>query len=257
MAILGSGMAFLDQTVVNVALAVMQRSLGATVGQMQWILPGPSQPVPFSVGFRARLSGRDRYTVCMRAASVPRIHRYTYRQYLDHETSSNVKHEFIDGDIYAMAGGTIEHAVISMNVGVAISSQLRGSPCIVASSDLKVRVLATDLATYPDVTVICGQVQRDSQSGDVALNPTLVVEVSSKSTEDWDRGEKPENYKQIPSLLACVLVSHRRQQVEVVRRGSDGTWTTEIAGPGQSVSLPLPGCMLAVDDVYRNVDIPA
>jgi Uma2 family endonuclease len=192
----------------------------------------------------------------MRAASAPRIHRYTYGQYLEHESSSNVKHEFIDGDIYAMAGGTIEHAIISMNVGSALNAQLRGASCVVASSDLKVRVSATDLTTYPDVTVICGPVQRDPQSPDVALNPSLVVEVLSKSTEDWDRGEKLENYKQIPSLLACVLISYRQQRVEVVRRGPDGAWTTEEAGPGESVSLPVSGCMLAVDDVYRNVDIP-
>jgi Uma2 family endonuclease len=193
----------------------------------------------------------------MPAASVPRIHRYTYRQYLNHEASSNVKHEFIDGDIYAMAGGTIEHAVISMNAGAALSAQLRGSPCIVASSDLKIRVLATDLTTYPDVTVICGPVQRDPESGDVALNPSVVVEVLSKSTEDWDRGEKLDNYKQIPSLLACVLISYRQRRVEVVRRSADGQWLTEAAGPGEVVSLPLPGAVLSVDDVYRNVDIPA
>lgn len=193
----------------------------------------------------------------MPAASVPSIHRYTYKQYLEHEASSNVKHEFIDGDIYAMAGGTIEHAIISANVTASLGGQLRGSPCVVASSDLKVRVLATDLATYPDVTVICGPVQRDPQSGDVALNPSLIVEVPSKSTEDWDRGEKLENYKQIPSLQACVLVSYRRQQVEVVRRDADGTWRTDVAGPGQTAGLPVAGCSLAVDDVYRNVDIPA
>ncbi len=193
----------------------------------------------------------------MPAASVPRIHRYTYQQYLQHEASSNVKHEFIDGDIYAMAGGTIEHAVISMNIGAALSAQLRGSPCIVASSDLKVRVLATDLATYPDVTVIWGPVQRDPQSGDVVLNPTLVVEVLSKSTEDWDRGEKLENYKQVPSLQACVLISYRRRHIEIVRRAANGAWLTETAGPGESLPLPLAGCALAVDEVYRNVDIPA
>ena len=192
----------------------------------------------------------------MRAASVPGIHRHTYEAYLEYESSSNVKHEFIDGDIYAMAGGTIEHAIIGANVTSSLSAQLRGSPCVVASSDLKVRVLATDLATYPDVTVICGPVQRDPQSGEVVLNPSLVVEVLSKSTEDWDRGEKLENYKQIPSLLACVLISHRQQRVEIVRRAPDGGWTTEGAGPGESVSLPVPGCALAVDDVYRNVDVP-
>ncbi len=185
-----------------------------------------------------------------------RIHSYTYEAYLEYEASSNAKHEFIDGDIYAMAGGTIEHAIIAVNVSSSLSLQLRGSPCVVASSDLKVRVRATGVTTYPDVTVIFGPAERDPESRDVVLNPTLVVEVLSDSTEDWDRGEKLDNYKKIPSIGACVIVSHRQRRVEVVRRGADDTWTTEVAGPGQTLALdPIP-CSLSVDEVYRNVTTP-
>ena len=190
---------------------------------------------------------------------VRRIHKYTYAAYLEHESSSNVKHEFLDGEIYAMAGGTVEHAVIAMNIGAALSLLLRGRTCVVANSDLKVRVLATGLATYPDVTVICGPIERDPLSRDVVLNPTLVVEVTSDSTEDWDRGEKLDQYKQIPSLRECVLVSHRERRIEVVSRAGAGeaSWKTNAAaGPGATIELPSVDCVLAIDDVYRNVDRP-
>lgn len=184
---------------------------------------------------------------------VPRVHRYTYRDYLEHESSSNVKHEFVDGEIYAMAGGTVEHAVITMNVGVSLATQLRSRPCVVASPDLKVRALATGFTGYPDVTVICGAIERDPASHEVVLNPTVVVEVLSDSTEAWDRGEKLDHYKRIPSLHECLLVSHHSRRLEVFRRAPDGSWTTETAGPGETLSLSSIGCLLATDDVYRNV----
>src|SRR3954454_24028689 len=169
----------------------------------------------------------------MASRRARRIHQYTYEAYLEHEAASNVKHEYIDGDIYAMAGGTIEHAIIAVNVSSALSAQLTGAPCVVASSDLKVRVLATGLTTYPDVTVICGPPERDPKSRDVLLNPVVVVEVLSDSTEEWDQGEKLEHYQQIPSLRACVLVSHRERRVTVIERTVDGPWETSSAGPGE------------------------
>lgn len=186
---------------------------------------------------------------------VQRLHKYTYEAYLQHESSSNVKHEFLGGEIYAMAGGTIEHAAIAVNASSALSQRLRESSCVVFSSDLKVRVLATGLLTYPDVTVICGAVERDPKSRDVALNPTLLVEVLSDSTEDWDRGEKLEHYKRIPSLRECVLIAQREKRVDVVSRGQDGTWKTQAFGPGESVALASVACTLDVDDLYRNVDV--
>jgi Uma2 family endonuclease len=185
-----------------------------------------------------------------------RIHRYTYEAYLEHEASSNVKHEYIDGDIYAMAGGTIEHAIIAVNVSSSLSAQLASAPCVVASSDLKVRVLATGLTTYPDVTVICGPPERDPRSPDVLLNPAVVVEVLSDSTEEWDQGEKLEHYQKIPSLRACVLVSHRERRVTVVSRLPDGSWQTASAGPGEAAALSAIGCALPGDGVYRSVERP-
>jgi len=183
------------------------------------------------------------------------IHHHTYEAYLEHESGSNVKHEFLDGEIYAMAGGSRQHAALAVAVSAALYQQLRGKPCVVHSSDLKVRVTATGLATYPDVTVICGPPEEDRLSRHVVLNPTFVVEVTSPSTEEWDRGEKLDHYKQIPGLQGCLLVSHREASLEVVHRERDGSWLSRVAGPGETLSVPSLGCVLSVDDLYRDLDL--
>jgi Uma2 family endonuclease len=117
---------------------------------------------------------------------------------------------------------------------------------------LKVRVLATGLVSYPDLTVICGPVEYDPQSRMVAVNPTLIVEVLSDSTEDWDRGEKLESFKQIPSLRECLLVSHRTSQIDLWRRGPDGSWSHRTATSGDTLELQSVGGALSVDEIYRR-----
>jgi Uma2 family endonuclease len=116
--------------------------------------------------------------------------RYTYADYLAFEATSNVKHEFFDGQIYGMAGGTPEHAALQAAVIGLLFSQLDGSPHRPHASDLRVRVPAPGLATYPDVTVIGGPPERDAQHTATILNPTLIVEVLSDSTENFDRNDK-------------------------------------------------------------------
>jgi Uma2 family endonuclease len=181
-----------------------------------------------------------------------RHHRYTFADYLAYEDGSNVKHEFHDGEIYAMAGGTPEHAALAAAVTTIIGAQLGDGSCRVFSSDLKIRVLATGLVSYPDVSVVCGPIEHDPESRMVVVNPTLVVEVLSDSTEDWDRGEKLEHYRRIPSLRECVLVSHRRPEIELWRREDSGPWTRQTAGRGEVVELRSIGGALPVDDVYRR-----
>jgi Uma2 family endonuclease len=206
----------------------------------------------------ARILRRDlraRVYPCFVASHTRRLHKYTYDAYLEHEASSNVKHEFLDGEIYAMAGGTIAHALLAAKVITALSSQLRDRPCLVASSDLKVRVAATGLVTYPDVTVVCGPIVQDPQSRDVVLNPTVIVEVLSDSTEDWDRGEKLTHFQQIATLKACVLVSHRQKLIEVIARTADGAWTSRSAAAGQVATLDDPAVTLDVNDVYSNITL--
>lgn len=147
--------------------------------------------------------------------------RHSFAEYLELDESSNVKLEYFEGEIFAMAGGTPE---LAMNVGIALAS-VRDRGCHVHSSDLRIRVQATGLAAYPDVTVVCGPKQSDPQSRTTIINPSVIVEVLSDSTEDYDRGEKVEHYRQIPSLHACLLVSHRQRLIEVWQRAPDGSWS--------------------------------
>jgi Uma2 family endonuclease len=179
--------------------------------------------------------------------------RYTRAEYVALERSSNVKHELLDGVIYAMAGGSPEHAAVSMNVGALLNVALRGKPCQVYSSDLRIRVLDTGLETYPDVSVVCGSAERHPADDLAVTNPILLVEVLSPSTESYDRGEKLRHYQAIPSLREVVLVDHRQKLVEVHRReGGGGDWTRHEAGPGGKIALHSLGCELPVDEVYRD-----
>ncbi len=182
-----------------------------------------------------------------------RLHGYTYQDYLTLEADSNVRHEYLEGEIYAMAGGSVEHALLSADVITELRLQLRGGPCRVATSDLRVRVLETGKATYPDATVICGEAQLDPEDaqGHTVVNPTVVVEVTSRSTEDYDRGDKfGLHFSRIPTLMEYVLVSHRERSIEVRRRGPNDQWTASVAGAGESVRLESLDAVLDVDALY-------
>jgi Uma2 family endonuclease len=184
----------------------------------------------------------------MSAASRP---QYSIDEYVRLEEYANLKHEFLDGQIYAMAGGTLEHSAMATSVSTALSVQLRGRGCEVFNSDARVRVIATGLDTYPDVSVACGPIERDSGDKHAMTNPIVIVEVTSDSTEDYDRGKKLEHYKRIPSLREVVIVSHRRPHIEVHRRGSSGEWTTTEAGASERIVVESVGCALVVDEVFR------
>ena len=177
--------------------------------------------------------------------------RYGLLDYLAIEESSNVRHEFLDGEIFAMAGGTPEHGRVCANVIGLLWGQLGGRPCSVFTSDVRVRVRARNVITYPDASVVCGPVERDSEDRQAVLNPLVLIEVGSPSTEAYDRGEKLEVYKLIPSLREVVLVSCQDRRVEVWRRGDAG-WSREAAGPGEVARLASVDCELPVDAVYRE-----
>ena len=185
------------------------------------------------------------------AQATHRVH-YTRAEYISFERASNVRHEYFDGVIYAMAGGSPEHAAIAGNVITLLNLGLRGRPCRVHSSDLRIRVVETGLETYPDITVVCGRAEIDREDRNVVTNPVVVVEVTSPSTEEYDRGEKLEHYKRIASLRELVFVSHREKTIEVVRREPDGSWTRHLTRPGGSLKLVSLECELSVDDVYRD-----
>jgi Uma2 family endonuclease len=175
--------------------------------------------------------------------------RYTYTDYVTFEESSNVKHEFLDGQIYAMAGGTPEHAALAAAVIGLLFSTLRGGPSRSYDADLRVRT-PSGLTTYPDVTVICGPPVLDTEDRQAVTNPTLIVEVLSRSTEEYDRGDKFEHYRSMPSLQQYVLVAHRSRSVEVSTRGADGTWRSVVVGAGQIAALPAIGAQLDVDALF-------
>lgn len=179
---------------------------------------------------------------------------YDFEGYLELEASSDVKHEFLDGNAWAMAGGSARHAAISMRIGRLLGQALAPRPCEVFSSDLRIRVTETGLATYPDVSVICNRVELDPEDrrGQTATNPTLLVEVLSPSTEAYDRGEKLAHYKRIASLQEVLLVAHDEDRIDLWRRTPHG-WTQISFRPGQEVELEsLHGIRLPVDGVYLD-----
>lgn len=183
----------------------------------------------------------------------PARQRFSFYEYVQLETTSTVKHEFLDGLVWAMAGGTPDHARIAANLSALLSAQLRDRKCAVFSSDLRIRVLATGLGTYPDVTVVCGQLELDPEDPKkhTVVNPKLIVEVLSPSTEDYDRGEKLAHYKQIPSLEEIVLVAHEERRLELWhRRGAQ--WTLDVAHGNDTATLATLACSLPLDDVYRD-----
>jgi Uma2 family endonuclease len=179
--------------------------------------------------------------------------RLSFEEYCQIEAASPIKHEYWDGQAWAMAGGSREHAALSANVLGLLAAQLRGGPCQTHTSDLRIRVRATGLATYPDVSVLCGRAELDPDDrlGHTAVNPTLLVEVLSPSTEAYDRGEKLSHYQRIESLREIVLVAQAERYIELWRRDDAGTWTRTEHRDG-SVTLASVACALPLDDVYRD-----
>ena len=183
------------------------------------------------------------------STSARHVH-YTYAEYLVLEETSLVKHEYLDGEIYAMAGGSPDHAALEAAVIRALGSQLPAG-CRAFTSDLRVRIASTGLSTYPDVTVVCGQTERSPEDPLAVTNPVLLAEITSPSTEEYDRGEKLRHYKTLPSLREVMIVSHRAPEVTLHRREDSG-WTMATAGAGAALDLASVGTRVAVDDLYRD-----
>ena len=174
---------------------------------------------------------------------------YSYAEYLALEASSNVKHEFLAGQIYAMAGGTPEHAALAAAVIGLLFPQLRGGPCRAYDADLRVRT-PSGLSTYPDVTVVCGPTERDGTDSQAVTNPAVIVEVLSRSTEEYDSGDKFEHYKTLSSLSQYVLVSHRERSLHVWTR-EDAGWRKAVLGEDETAELII-GARLDVRDLYQS-----
>ena len=177
--------------------------------------------------------------------------RLTPTQYVAMEQASEQKHEYADGEIFAMAGGTREHNLIAANVLRELSSALLEGPCEVYGSDQKIAT-PTKKYHYPDVSVACGPTFEDA-TRDAVLNPKVIVEVLSDSTERYDRGDKFASYRTIPSFVEYVLASQTTVLVEHYRRLPDGTWLYRTLGPGEVLALPSLGCEIPVDRLYLKV----
>ncbi len=181
------------------------------------------------------------------AARQPSV---SYAAYAQAEAASELKHEWHDGLIVAMAGGTLRHAALAARVIESLGVALRGKPCQVFSADARVRIKATKLGTYPDAAVACGALEVDDEDPHSLLNPRLLVEVLSESTEAYDRGGKFAHYRAIPSLMGVLFVRQDPLGVELYARRADGVWELTEAATGELAIGPLE-ITLDVDALFR------
>jgi Uma2 family endonuclease len=187
------------------------------------------------------------------------VKRYTPQEYYALEREAEYKSDYYQGEIFNMSGGTANHSLISTNLAGEIRNRLKGKPCRAYESNLRLNVLRTGLRCYPDVSVYCGPLQLDPEdsAGETATNPTLLFEVLSKSTEAYDRGLKAENYRQIESLRAYVLVSQTKAHVEIFERQGDGPWVLgEANGLDAVLKLPAIDIELPLAEIYAGVEFP-
>jgi len=181
---------------------------------------------------------------------------YTYEAYLAIEASAELKHEFHDGYITAMAGGTLAHGQITVNCSSGIVSALLAAnkTCITYSSDVKVHISTSNRTYYPDISVVCDTPQISGKDPYALVNPTLIVEVLSESTADFDRGVKFSHYRHLQSLREYVLISQTAPIVDVYYRTDNGTWDIHTyTNLTESVSLQSLGCTLQMKEIYRLV----
>ncbi len=178
-------------------------------------------------------------------------------EYLELEAASLEKNEYFDGCIYAMAGATPRHNKIIFSTMTAIGVRLRGHSCDGAGSDQRVKVEATGLLTYPDVLIVCPPERYDENDPNSLLNPRVLIEVLSPSTENYDRTEKFEHYKKIESLTDYILIEQNHIWVDHYQRAEDGLWTVRSFNQHeQIVSLPELELELPLDEIYGRLDLP-
>jgi Uma2 family endonuclease len=191
---------------------------------------------------------------------------YTVAEYLAFERSADERHEYLDGHLYAMAGESLNHGIICTNLAITLGAQLRGTPCLLLSKDMKVRSsllpqtprFRKGLFSYPDLVIVCGEPLFHDAHRDVLLNPKVIIEVLSPSTEAFDRGGKFLRYQTWnPTLTDYVLVSQEAPIIEHFIRRDDGSWLYYVhQGLEQQVSIASIGCTLQLADVYDRIAFP-
>jgi Uma2 family endonuclease len=181
----------------------------------------------------------------------------TSEEYLARERKADYRSEFYRGEMFAMSGATWEHTLIKDNLAREAGNQLKDGPCRIVTSDLRVKVTATGLYTYPDVIVVCEKPQFEDKVLDTLLNPGVLVEVLSDSTEKYDRGAKSADYRKLPSLQEYVLIAQDRPLVERYVRQPDGGWLlTEFNNMAQTFAFATIPARVALADIYRGVEFP-
>jgi Uma2 family endonuclease len=182
------------------------------------------------------------------------VHYFSVEEYLKLEREASYRSEYFDGEIFAMAGASRRHNLISINAGGSLNAQLAERECEVYVSDMRVRVEATDLLTYPDVVVVCGEPRFHDKEADTLLNPTLIIEVLSKSTSRFDRGEKFEHYRAIESFIEYLLIAQDKIYVEHYIRQPDMSWLMRIyRNQPDTIHLPSLHCDLTLSAIYNKV----
>ena len=188
--------------------------------------------------------------------SVQPGRKYTPGEYIALERESEIKSEYYNGEIFAMGGVSERHNLITLNIAGELRQQMKGRPCKTYSNDMRVKVSQAGPYTYPDVVGVCDEPRFDDDHADTLLNPTVIFEVLSKSTEAYDRGEKFVHYRKIGSLKEYLLVSQDRYLIEHYIRQPDNNWIlSEREGLEGIVDLPSVACRLALAEVYKKVEI--
>jgi Uma2 family endonuclease len=181
--------------------------------------------------------------------------KYSIRDYLDIEAMSQIKHEYFQGDIFAMTGASFKHNLIKQATSQTLSNQLMDRDCVVLDSDMRVKT-QSDFYTYPDVVVVCGDVEIENMDGkETLLNPLVIVEVLSKTTENYDKNGKFELYKDISSFCEYVLIDQYQPHVLIYTKQIDHSWlvSAETTDISSVVSLSTIDCTLAMNHIYRKV----
>ena len=185
------------------------------------------------------------------------IKLYTPQEYYALERKADYKSDYYRGEIFAMAGGTSRHSLIAGNIIREVGNLLKGTPCAIYESNLRVKAKATGLRTYPDAAVYCGPLERDEEDkdGETVTNPTVLFEVLSKTTEAYDRGIKSASYRRIESLQAYLLISQREPAVEMFERQPNGSWLlSEAHGRDASITIASISVTLTLADIYDRVN---
>jgi Uma2 family endonuclease len=184
--------------------------------------------------------------------------KLTPQEYLARERQAETRSEYVDGEVFAMAGASREHNQIAANLVRVLGNQLLEKPCSVYSSDMKVKIEKVTKYTYPDIVIACQTERFEDEKRDVLLNPVIIMEILSDSTEAYDRGRKFLHYQLIESLLDYILISQDSARIEKFSRHNDNTWLySEFHGLDALVAIESIGCQLRLGDVYHKLDLPA